>query len=218
MFLLNQNNRANWVTKFKCPADTAMHGSLLSSNTYYKSLNELQQFGLIEVEKGINNFKAAKITINKLKYSDENDFIQLPEIQSPERSCTSTIAPLLTALLTTLTEVQTTALTEGLTEVLPALKDIHKTNYQLKITYTPIRKKREIKIKCLFKNSEYFNNINLIEEKIGELYLKYNLNFYYESVLNWSDSKQAMSADWLATFRNFILGDVKKGTEKLKQK
>jgi hypothetical protein len=131
MFLLNQNNRANWVLKFKCPADTAIHGSLLSNKTYYNTLNDLQKFGLIEVEKGINNFRAAKITIKKLKYSDENDFIQQPEIQSPEQSSSVTttpqLTPQLTQLLTQLSTPQLTLLTTQLSTLLPTLKDIHKT-------------------------------------------------------------------------------------------
>ena len=68
MFLLNQNNRNNWVEWFKCPFDLAMAGACINSkNTYYKTLDDLQFFNLIEYEKGINLFKAPKIKILPIK-------------------------------------------------------------------------------------------------------------------------------------------------------
>ena len=35
MFLLNQNNRANWVEWFKCPYDLAMNGAMIGSKKTY---------------------------------------------------------------------------------------------------------------------------------------------------------------------------------------
>ena len=68
LFLLNQNNRANWVEWFKCPFDLAMSGSCISSKkTYYKCLNELMEWGLIEYRKGSNNWKAPLIKLEVLK-------------------------------------------------------------------------------------------------------------------------------------------------------
>jgi hypothetical protein len=64
MFLLNQNNRNNWIEWFKCPYDLAMQGACVSSkNTYYKALDDLQSFNLIEYQKGINLYKSPKIKI-----------------------------------------------------------------------------------------------------------------------------------------------------------
>ena len=37
-----------------------------------------------------------------------------------------------------------------------------------------------------------------------------NFQFYYNAVLNWSDSKGAMRKDWIATARTFMLGDIAK--------
>jgi len=130
MFLLNQNNRANWVEWFKCPADTAMYGALINSNkTYYKILNELVDFGLIELQKGINNYKAPKIKIVILNY--ENDMekpeIQIPELESSSVLNTRLLTPLLTQLHT----------------LLPTLIDKHNTNLQLTLKLT--KKKREDK-------------------------------------------------------------------------
>ena len=68
MFLLNQNNRNNWVEWFKCPFDLAMAGACINSkNTYYKTLDDLKFFNLIEYKKGINLFKAPKIKILPIK-------------------------------------------------------------------------------------------------------------------------------------------------------
>lgn len=64
MFLLNQNNRSNWIEWFKCPYDLAMQGACINSkNTYYKCLDDLQSFNLIEYKKGINLYKSPKIKI-----------------------------------------------------------------------------------------------------------------------------------------------------------
>ena len=79
MFLLNQNNRNNWVEWFKCPFDLAMQGaSIGSKNTYYKCLSELQSFGFINYEKGINNYKAPKIKIINLFTISKNDTLTEP--------------------------------------------------------------------------------------------------------------------------------------------
>lgn len=67
MFLINQNNRNNWVEWFKCPYDLAMSGSgITNKKTYYKCLNELHDFGLIEYKKGSNNWNQALIKIEVL--------------------------------------------------------------------------------------------------------------------------------------------------------
>ena len=67
MFLLNQNNRANWVEWFKCPYDLAMNGAMIGSKkTYYKCLTELKEWGLIGYIAGENQFKAPKISLLRL--------------------------------------------------------------------------------------------------------------------------------------------------------
>jgi hypothetical protein len=160
MFLLNQNNRANWITKFKCPADTAMHGALLSTKTYYKVLNDLQDFGLIEVEKGINNFKAPKICIKKLKYSDENDYTQTPEIQIPESSSMVKIPIQLTELLTKLPTRLLTELTTELTTVLTTSKDILNT-------------KRHLTLRLKDNKTDVFLNTDFVSENYKPIFQRW---------------------------------------------
>lgn len=67
-FLINQNNRNNWVEWFKCPYDLAMAGACIGSKkTYYKCLNDLQEWGFIKYQKGVNDWKAPKIKIEVIK-------------------------------------------------------------------------------------------------------------------------------------------------------
>jgi hypothetical protein len=67
MFLVNQNNRNNWVEWFKCPFDLAMGGSGISNKkTYYTTLLDLQDWKLLEYVKGVNNFKAPLIKLEVL--------------------------------------------------------------------------------------------------------------------------------------------------------
>lgn len=71
LFLLNQANRANWVEWFKCPYDLAMQGACIgNNNTYYRCLDNLQDWGLIQYKKGINNYKAPMVKLNCL-YENE---------------------------------------------------------------------------------------------------------------------------------------------------
>jgi uncharacterized protein YdaU (DUF1376 family) len=70
----------------------------------------------------------------------------------------------------------------------------------------------------LFINSIYYNNIGLIVEKIGKKYLEYDIEYYYESILNWSESGKKKKKDWLATLRNFILSDIRNGKVKISTK
>ena len=68
VFLINQNNRNEWVEWFKCPYDLAMAGACIGNKkTYYKCLNDLQEWGLLEYQKGVNEWKAPKIKLEVLK-------------------------------------------------------------------------------------------------------------------------------------------------------
>lgn len=68
VFLWNQNNRLMWVEWFKCPFDLGMMGSGINSkHTYYKALNDLQEWELIAYKKGINDHKAPMIKLEVQK-------------------------------------------------------------------------------------------------------------------------------------------------------
>jgi len=70
---------------------------------------------------------------------------------------------------------------------------------------------KEIKEKkglTLFKNSEYYDFSKFKEKFLSNAnYVKYDVNYYYEAVKNWSAGKGEMKKDWVATARNFALND-----------
>lgn len=71
LFLLNQNNRSNWVEWFKCPYDLAMQGACIGNKgTYYKCLDDLKSWGIIDYKKGINNYKAPIVKLFQM-YDNE---------------------------------------------------------------------------------------------------------------------------------------------------
>jgi len=68
LFLINQNNRNNWIEWFKCPFDLAMTGACIGSKkTYYSCLEDLQTWKFIKYKKGTNNWKAPLIKLEVLK-------------------------------------------------------------------------------------------------------------------------------------------------------
>lgn len=68
IFMVNQNNRNNWIEWFKMPFDLSMTGSCISSKkTYYNCLSDLMDWGLIEYKKGVNNWKAPLVRLEVLK-------------------------------------------------------------------------------------------------------------------------------------------------------
>jgi hypothetical protein len=71
VFLINQNNRNNWVEWFKCPFDLAMQGACIGSkSTYYTALKELQEWNLLDYKEGVNNSKSPLIRLIVLSKSE----------------------------------------------------------------------------------------------------------------------------------------------------
>lgn len=62
----------------------------------------------------------------------------------------------------------------------------------------------------LFKDSEFIN-VELFEDQFAGTDYEYcDLKIYHEKVKNWSASKGVKRIDWIATARNFMLGDKEK--------
>ena len=61
----------------------------------------------------------------------------------------------------------------------------------------------------LFSNSPYFDIQEFKAKFEGTDYEAADLDYYYESIKNWSESKGAMKKDWIATARSFMLRDRK---------
>lgn len=70
--------------------------------------------------------------------------------------------------------------------------------------------------KILFVESEFFEFEKFELQFLGTDYQHYNLRVYYEKIKNWSASEGAKKVDWIATARNFMLGDYEKGKAVLK--
>jgi hypothetical protein len=81
LFLVNQNNRSNWIEWFKVPFDLGMAGACIGNKkTYYSCLNDLVTWKLIEYEKGMNEYKAPLIKLVVLKCtSGHTATVPLPE-------------------------------------------------------------------------------------------------------------------------------------------
>lgn len=65
--LLKYNNSLNWINPFYCDWSIITQYSRVSKNSYYSSLQKLQNYKLITYEKGIRNVLKAKISILILK-------------------------------------------------------------------------------------------------------------------------------------------------------
>lgn len=119
LFLLNQNNRANWVEWFKCPYDLAMHGARIGNKgTYYNCLNDLKEWEIIDYIKGQNNFKAPLIKLFVLYESEpltEQVTVPLSEPQS---------VPLTVPLPVPLTGKKYKLLTDNLKQITDNLENI----------------------------------------------------------------------------------------------
>lgn len=77
-----------------------------------------------------------------------------------------------------------------------------------------ISKVKESKVKVvkqpttLFRDSLYSDLEKFEISFAGTDYESFNLKYYHEKVLNWSDSSNSKKIDWIATARNFMLGDA----------
>jgi hypothetical protein len=124
LFLVNQNNRSNWVEWFKMPYDLGMAGSCIGSrNTYYKCLSDLQEWGLIEYQKGTNNYKAPIIKLCLFKNEHLTEQVPIPLSEQ-------VLVPLTEHLTEPLTEHIYKLLTDNLKQItdnLPAVIDFLKT-------------------------------------------------------------------------------------------
>lgn len=84
VFLINQNNRNSWAEWFKVPIDLGMKGSFIGSKkTYYSAMEDLKNWGLILYEKGINEWRAPKISIIPLLNNEKQiPLMEVVEVQN----------------------------------------------------------------------------------------------------------------------------------------
>jgi hypothetical protein len=98
-FLVNQNNRNNWAEWFKVPLDLGLKGSCIGSKkTYYATMEDLQKFGLIKYERGINEWKAPKVSLIPLVDKGlQVPIMEIVEVQNVTSTVTSSVTATVTA-------------------------------------------------------------------------------------------------------------------------
>lgn len=79
------------------------------------------------------------------------------------------------------------------------------------------KEKEKVRVAHLFSESEFFDKQKFTEavEK-NEKYLCFDMEYYYEKIVNWS-AEGNKKKDWIATARNFMLGDLQKEKAKIKK-
>jgi len=213
LFLINQNNRSNWMEWFKCPYDLAMNGACINSReTYYRCLHELQDWNLIEYHPGLNNWKAPLVKLIVLSKNGQlNGHVDVPV---PEQVVVQPPGQL--------PEQVVRQAVEQLVGQLPEHIYKHITN-NIKLitdnidTVLEFIKNSKPKKSCLFKNSEYAN-FDLFEKQFeGTEYANADIKYYYDSFMDWSNSKGKLAKDWIATVRGGMRRDKTENKLKLKK-
>ena len=92
--------------------------------------------------------------------------------------------------------------------------DVHTENEQMYGEHTDSGPYDAVtKTARLFKDTDFFNNRKLFVTLFycDDEYLKYDAEYYYETVKNWSSEKNKLSKNWIATALNFAIKDDKEG-------
>jgi hypothetical protein len=122
LFLINQNNRSNWVEWFKCPLDLAMEGSCIGNKkTYYTCINDLIEWKLIEYQKGTNEWKSPVFKLVVLIRTSNGDATVPQPAPLPTTQLVTLPTPLLYPIYKQLTD-NIKLITDNLEEILIFLK------------------------------------------------------------------------------------------------
>lgn len=182
MFLLNQNNRNGWAEWFKCPLDIGLQGSQIGSKkTYYAVLEELKKFGLIDYQKGVNEWKAPKVKLIELSSRIEPQLIPQCEPQV-EPQTTSLPIPQPIPLPTSLLHPDNKYITDNLQLLIISNKEkLLKEKCILKMEFE-IKEKVNIPINPFspetVKNGITFENWNLLSDEEQKKYISEIKNMF----------------------------------------
>jgi hypothetical protein len=80
----------------------------------------------------------------------------------------------------------------------------------------PTNKKKKKNIKILFRESPFFEKLKLADALKGTPYEKADIDYYHESLTNWSDANGSRKIDWLATIKIWMTNDLSNGKFKTK--
>lgn len=79
-------------------------------------------------------------------------------------------------------------------------------------------RKKSDKGQHLFSESPYYDDFELFESKfLNSKYEVFDIEYYYEAVKNWSDSKGKKMIDWVACARGFMIKDMGENKAKIKK-
>jgi len=77
--------------------------------------------------------------------------------------------------------------------------------------------KKSSKNPILFTESEFYDKKVFMQAFENEDYIIFDSSYYYETILNWSESGLKKKINWIATARGWALRDLKDGKPKLKK-
>jgi len=89
----------------------------------------------------------------------------------------------------------------------------HTANKQITTENKENKDKKDKKVKKLFIDSEY-SDIEKLKSDLAEKYQKYDIEYYYDAMLNWSEENGEKKLNWLATCRTWMNNDEKNGKAK----
>jgi hypothetical protein len=96
-FLINQDNRCNWSEWINISIDIMMIGTKINRiQTLYQIIQDLHNYKLIEWQKGINKFQAAKYKIIKL---NKTETLNVPQAERVNATLSANLYTLLTETL-----------------------------------------------------------------------------------------------------------------------
>lgn len=179
-FLLNQNNRLGWVEWFKCPFDLGMQGAQINSkNTYYKTLQDLQDLELIKYQRGLNLHKAPKIYIIPLKSTDAKiDTVTIPLSE-----------PLTGTLTEPLSEPLSKLLSENIYKLIIDNYKVVNSNLEKWLLKKPITPRKVFSPPDEYEVIQYFKENGYTDTSAIKAFK------YYDSA-NWNDSKGNPVKNW----------------------
>ncbi len=182
-FAIEHYNRMGWKDKFGLPTSMAIEAiGIKSYNTYKTHFDDLVDWGFIDViEYSKNQYSSVIIALSK-------------KAKAHSKALDKALAK------------------HGRKQSESTSESTRSIDKQETINHKPETiNKRDTATKILFRDSIFFDVEKFKAEFSETKYNIYNLEFYYEKVLNWSNSNSSKKIDWIATARNFMLGDAEKG-------
>lgn len=195
LFLVNQANRANWAEWVKCPYDLAMQGACIGNNgTYYKCLDELQTWGLIKYQKGVNNYKAPLINLIRLYKSEQlTEQVTVPLSEQVTGQQTVQLTEQVTVHIYKLLTDNIKRITENIEDVIQFLDDKD----------SGVRRRKPFKPPTIEDVRKFFAD-NGYDPDYGET------RYHYYNDANWFDAHGNPVLNWKQKMRNVWFKDEHK--------